>query len=347
MDITPYLDDLEQRLDPAVEDQLESEWQQFLNGQFTGHVFKPKRIRQAPPTIQWPAIGINDALNDYELMLVRELAGVSGQLKNGGGAMLNIRSNYGVAILPCVFGCEPFYMSDEQNTLPMATPVAGGEKAIEALVAKGVPDFMNIGWTPKVFECGRFYQNALAPYPKLKKYVRIYHPDLQGPLDAAEVVWGSEILLSFYDNPDLLTAFLNLVTETYTQFLKRWFAENPNPSDRLASHWGLAHHGNIMLRNDSVMNISGDMYEEYVMPFDQKLLKEFGGGAIHFCGKGSHYVEHLARLEKFTALNLSQPEYNDMEKIFKNSVDVGIPILSLAARGIPQDRDLHGLVHSW
>ena len=347
MDITPYLDDLEQRLDTAVEDQLENDWQQFLDGKFTGHVFKPRRARQAPPTIQWPAIGINDALNDYELMLVRELAGVSGQLKNGGGAMLNIRSNYGVAILPCVFGCEPFYMSDEQNTLPMATPVAGGEKTIEALVAKGVPDFMNIGWTPKVFECGRFYQKCLAPYPKLKKYVRIYHPDLQGPLDAAEVVWGSEILLSFYDNPDLLTAFLNLVTETYTQFLKRWFAENPNPFDRLASHWGLAHHGNIMLRNDSVMNISGDMYEEYVMPFDQRLLKEFGGGAIHFCGKGSHYVEHLARLEKFTALNLSQPEYNDMEKIFKNSVDVGIPILSLAARGIPQDRDLHGLVHSW
>ena len=38
---------------------------------------------------------------------------------------------------------------------------------------------------------------------------------------------------------------------------------------------------------------------------------------------------------------------HDMEKIFKNSVDIGIPILSLAARGIPQDRDLHGLVHSW
>ena len=347
MDITPYLDDLEQRLDTAVEDQLENDWQQFLDGKFTGHIFKPRRAHQAPPTIQWPAIGINDALNDYELMLVRELAGVSGQLKNGGGAMLNIRSNYGVAILPCVFGCEPFYMSDEQNTLPMATPVAGGEKTIETLVAKGVPDFMDIGWTPKVFECGRFYQKALAPYPKLKKYVRIYHPDLQGPLDAAEVVWGSEILLSFYDNPDLLTAFLTLVTETYTQFLKRWFSENPNPSDRFASHWGIAHLGNIMLRNDSVMNISGDMYEEYAMPFDQRLLKEFNGGAIHFCGRGSHYVEHLARLEKFTALNLSQPEYNDMEKIFKNSVDVGIPILSLAARGIPQDRDLHGLVHSW
>ena len=347
MDITPYLDDLEQRLDTTVEDQLENEWQQFLNGKFSGHVFKPQRARQAPTTVKWPNIGINDALNDYELMLIRELAGVSGQLQRGGGAMLNIRSNYGVAILPCVFGCEPFYMSDEQNTLPMATPIPGGEKAIEILVSKGVPDFTNIGWTPKVFKCGRFFRKCLAPYPKLKKYVRIYHPDLQGPLDAAEVVWGSDILLSFYDNPELLTAFLNLVTETYTQFLKRWFSENPNPADRLASHWGLAHRGNIMLRNDSVMNISGKMYEEYVMPFDQRLLTEFGGGAIHFCGKGDHYVDRLARLDGFTAINLSQPEYNDMEKIFKNTVDVGIPILNLAARGIPQDRDLHGLVHSW
>ena len=39
MDITPYLDDLEQRLDTAVEDQLENDWQQFLDGKFTGHVF--------------------------------------------------------------------------------------------------------------------------------------------------------------------------------------------------------------------------------------------------------------------------------------------------------------------
>ena len=347
MNIIPYLEDLERRIDPAVEDQLESEWQQFLNGKFTGQIFRPKRARQAPTSLKWPAIGINDALDDFELMFIRELSGVSGQLQRGGGAMLNIRSNYGVAILPCVFGCEPFFMSDEQNTLPMATPVKGGEKAIEAIVAKGVPDFMNIGWTPKVFECGRFFQKSLAPYPKLKKYVRIYHPDLQGPLDAAEVVWGSDILLSFYDNPQLLTAFLNLVTETYTQFLKRWFSEIPNPKGRLASHWGIAHHGNIMLRNDSVMNISGEMYEEYVMPFDQRLLKEFGGGAVHFCGKGDHYIDRLARLDGFTAVNLSQPEYNDMEKIFKNTVDVGIPILSLAARGIPQDRDLHGLVHSW
>ena len=347
MNIIPYLEDLERRIDPAVEDQLESEWQQFLNGKFTGHIFRPKRARQAPTSLKWPAIGINDALDDFELMFIRELSGVSGQLQRGGGAMLNIRSNYGVAILPCVFGCEPFFMSDEQNTLPMATPVKGGEKAIEAIVAKGVPDFMNIGWTPKVFGCGHYFQACLDGYPKLKKYVRIYHPDLQGPLDAAEVVWGSDILLSFYDNPQLLTAFLNLVTETYTQFLKRWFSEIPNPKGRLASHWGIAHHGNIMLRNDSVMNISGEMYEEYVMPFDKRLLKEFGGGAVHFCGKGDHYVDRLARLDGLTAVNLSQPEYNDMEKIFKNTVDVGIPILSLAAKGIPQDRDLHGLVHSW
>ena len=54
MDITPYLDDLEQRLDTAVEDQLENDWQQFLDGKFTGHVFKPRRARQAPPTSCFP-----------------------------------------------------------------------------------------------------------------------------------------------------------------------------------------------------------------------------------------------------------------------------------------------------
>jgi hypothetical protein len=46
---------------------------------------------------------------------------------------------------------------------------------------------------------------------------------------------------------------------------------------------------------------------------------------------------------------MSQPEYNNMGKIFTHTVDKGIPLLRLpkeaAQSAIEQARNLHGLVH--
>ncbi|MBN2301389.1 MAG: hypothetical protein JXN60_02605 [Lentisphaerae bacterium] len=52
--IERYLDDLENRINPEVEDQLQTEWEAFTNGTFGGDIFSPKRIVQSPPGIEWP-----------------------------------------------------------------------------------------------------------------------------------------------------------------------------------------------------------------------------------------------------------------------------------------------------
>jgi hypothetical protein len=50
------------------------------------------------------------------------------------------------------------------------------------------------------------------------------------------------------------------------------------------------------------------------------------------------------------AINLSQPEYNDMELIFQHSIDRGILIIGLrrdaAEAALRNGRTLHGRVHS-
>lgn len=84
---------------------------------------------------------------------------------------------------------------------------------------------------------------------------------------------------------------------------------------------------------------------------DQRLLDEFGGGAIHFCGRGSHYIAHMARLHGLHAIAMSQPEYNDMEAIYQHTVDRGIKLLGLkreaAEQALARGRDLYGQVHCW
>ncbi len=344
-----YLDDLEERIDPEVEEELETGWRCFLDGNWPEPSFRPVRRRPAPPRVEWPQIRINDAFDDFEKMLLRELKMGSDALAGGGGAIMNIRSNYGTGILPSLFGTGMFFLDEVHDTLPTATSLPDGTDGVRKLLDAGVPG-LDRGLAPKVFDCAAYYMEKLRDYPKIREYVRHYHPDLQGPVDVAEVVWGSAIFMEFYDNPELVKAFLGLVTETYLGFMRRWEAAFPAPGNRFRSHWGIGHRGKIMIRDDSAMNLSPEMYDEFVLPFDRRLLTELGGGVVHFCGKGDHYIDRLAGVPGLTGIQMSQPEYNDMEVIYRNTVDRGIPLLALSSievdRAIAAGRNLRGRVQS-
>jgi len=182
MDIRPFLEDLEHRIDPAVEDALWQEWRTFCEGEFQGDLFSPRRATQSAPGLAWPAVRVNEALDDYDRMLLQQLAGCSGTLKSGGGAVLNVRCNYGSSILPSLFGVKLFVMDDVYNTLPTSEPIEGGTDGIRALLDRGLPD-LAAGYGAQVMEMGRRFRDLLADYPKVARYVKVYHPNMQGPMD--------------------------------------------------------------------------------------------------------------------------------------------------------------------
>lgn len=103
-----------------------------------------------------------------------------------------------------------------------------------------------------------------------------------------------------------------------------------------------------MLRNDTLMNLSPEMYVEFIRPRDQRIFDEFGGGAIHFCGHGDHYISHMAEMNGLTAINAAQPELNDMEIIYEHTVDRGIKLLAVES-GVAQasGRPLRGQVQCY
>lgn len=341
------LADLEARIDPQEEERLLQEWIAFSEGRFRGQIFSPKRSKPSPPAVQWPKVSINEGLRDYDLMALQQYGMCSNELAAGSGAILNVRCNYGTSIVPLLFGVKLFIMDDELDTLPAAEPY-NDLAAIERLVERGVPKIEG-GLVEKVFEMAEHYKAIGRRYPKIGRYVQIYHPDLQGPLDICEIVWGSTIFYALYDRPELVKALLEIVTQTYIAFMHAWMEVVP-PRKEGNAHWGLFHKGNVMLRDDSAMNLSPDMFEEFVRPYDQRILDEFGGGAVHFCGKGDHYIAKMSRYRGLYAINLSQPEYNNMETIFAHTVDKGIAIIGLrrdaAEAAVAAGRDLHGRVHA-
>lgn len=86
MDFTPYLDDLEARISPEIEQRLAFDWESFARGYFTGEVFRPSREKN-PARIEWKPVCVNDAFRDPELMIYSQLKSVSDTLASGSGLL--------------------------------------------------------------------------------------------------------------------------------------------------------------------------------------------------------------------------------------------------------------------
>jgi hypothetical protein len=299
-------------------------------------------------------------------MALQQLASCSTALADGTGAVMAVRSNYGTGIMPSLFGAELFVMDAEMDTLPTTIPLGGlgmtnldaslgpadatrSAEAVKRLLEQGVPD-LHVALGGRALETAAYYQTLFAPYPKIERYVHLYHPDMQGPMDICELLWGSSLFVALVEAPELVTALLELVTDTYVAYMNAWTALVPCDGET-SVHWSMVHKGRIMLRDDSAMNLSPRMFDRFIRPYDGRLLREYGGGAIHFCGRGDHYIGSASGLEGLTTINLSQPEYNDMDVIFDATVDRGINIIGLpreaAEAAMARGRDLRGRVHCW
>lgn len=339
-----YLSDIEARLIPEQEEQLLRDWQRFAEGAWEESFFAPMRKERVPPRIEWPDVNINDAIDSEEIMVIDQFARLSRLLEQGFGGLLTVRSNYGVGILPSLFGAAPFVMPREMNTLPNVRPLPQSD--LQAVAESDPPDASR-GHGPAVMRVGRMYEEIYRAYPNIGRYVRTDHPDCQGPMDVVELLWGSDLFLALYDRTELVEAMLRTVTDTYKSFLDEWFSISP-PKDQLHAYFGNAHLGRICVRDDSAMNLSPEMYERFISPYNDEVLSHFGGGAIHSCGRVDHFSPHLRSMKYLRAFNMSQPEYNDMEIVYRNTVDKGLPVVGLDRRTVDEalaaGRDLHGLV---
>ena len=352
MDLFPYLKDLEGRIDAVQEDRIAREWLAFADGKLsleTGNneiYFAPSRPK-SQPGIDWPDVNINPCIDNVELMIYRELKAVSDTLCCGGGELLAIRPNYGTGIIPSMYGAEIFIMPDETNTLPCTRPLPGAIAAIKAILEKGKMDFSR-ALAGRVFEFVKRWDEISGPYETVRRYVNVYNPDLQGPFSLVDMLWGSGIYLDIFDEPDTVHAAADFFADVIIAFLKKYHALCPPFDPGHSVEWGLLHSGAVIIRNDAAMNISGGMYREFAMPRDQRIIDAFGGG-IHFCGKGDHYIGHVSRIRGLSVINLSQPECNDMEVIYQNTIDRGIAIIGLPVfevkRALASGRNMRGRVH--
>lgn len=280
------------------------------------------------PDQDWPSFPYNDTFTDESKMLLDQLRGpfFHNQLRDYHA--LNIRTNYGTVIMPSLFGLG--YQLTE-TSLPWVHHAPGREE-IERIIARGAPD-ARAGLGARCYDTAAFYRAMLAPYPKLSKAISIYHPDMQGPFDVAHLIWGPDIFYALYDCPELVHQLLSLVTETYKQWLRAW-KQFVGEGSEFITHWNFYMKGGAMLRDDTAVTISLQHYEEFVKPYDQAVLDEFGG-CIHFCGRGTAFFRSMCESRNLYGIALSQPDWNDMNMVLSTAQDRRLVMVGLARQYVP------------
>lgn len=323
LDLSPYLEDIERRIDEKQEEAIYQAWKDFAAGKAKpGEPFQAPFRTPSEPSVQWKHVNVNDALADEDVMILSQLERCHVAMSQPSNTLMIMRANYGVGNIASMFGAKPFIMPYELDTLPNVYAIGGGNEGIERLLDAPEPN-LYAGYGEHIFSIAERFAQIRRRYPKIAQYVRIDNPDGQGPMDNCELLWGSDIFYALYDDEQLVHALLRRVTDTVRRFVEHWMTIIPN-EDGLASYFGRLGRGRIVIRDDSAMNLSPAFFDTFIRPYDAELLEYFGGGIVHFCGTGHHFIDRLASIPHLHTIDMSQPHLNDMNRILHTLPDQGI-----------------------
>jgi len=144
-------------------------------------------------------------------------------------------------------------------------PAVKGEviKTPEDISRLSLPDPYKDGLMPRVLETIRYFRD--------NSDLPISFTDPQGPLTTALTLVGpTDFFVWLYEYPDQVHELMELCTEAFIQWVKAQKQE---------------------------------IGREFVVPYNSRIFKEFGGGTLHFCGSAEHQLENFLHIEGLTGVN--------------------------------------------
>ncbi len=282
-----------------------------------------------PGDAAFPPFPHREVFDDPEKMLFNELVhafetGIASHERVGDDLPWTIRANFGTCIIASMFGARVERIGDNPPWVRAFERPADLERALDC---DGL-DFSR-GWCPRVVERYEFFRAALAGYPRLKAAVRLVLPDLQGPLDSAEMLWGSDLYADLIERPEMVERVLSLLTRAQVGFARLLKPlVNDGPSGTCHQH-AAALSGNILIRDDSAIMVSAPMYRERIAPHDERVLREMGGGGIHSCGRITHLAGEFLRLPSIRSLDVGQPELNDLDTLYARARERKVALIRM------------------
>jgi hypothetical protein len=202
---------------------------------------------------------------------------------------------FGTGVLASAYGARIAYPPDLDPTADPATYVITGPDDVRRL---RLIDPEHDGLLPRVL--------AFESYMKSEGTLPVSIANSQGPLATAIQLMGLEqLVFLMVDDPPLAHALMSHVTESFITWVKAQKALLGDATTDLLGHQQILVHGQvgIWLCDDDAVTMSPALYREFVVPYNSRILVEFGGGIIHYCGNANHQIDNFLTTEGLRAIN--------------------------------------------
>ena len=202
---------------------------------------------------------------------------------------------FGTVVTASAFGCEiSFPPKQDPAVNPRHYPV----RTAEDIRKLSLPDPEKDGLMPKVLE----FLRAM----KQRSFLPVGITDFQGPLTTANQLMGyDKLIYLMHDYPSAMHELMAKVTEALILWVKRQKQIIGEPLNECISDQQVyvGRHAGVWFSDDDAVLMSPGTYKEFVVPYNSRILKAFGGGCLHYCGNATHQAEKFLATEGLLAIN--------------------------------------------
>ena len=285
-----------------------------------------------PPSDELKPYPLSESVTDPAKMLFDELVTAWGTSVARRGTIgddlpATVRANMGTVLVASCFGAR---IEQHEDDPPWVRHLESREEFVAALES----DASGPTWSSHVeraVEYMQYYRETLESFETLGTVVKITLPDLQGPLDSAAMLRGGELFLDAVTDPQLFEAALERTADVQIALWRQLRPLTMNEASGFVHQHGVLVAGNILIRDDSSVMISPEMYEELVAPAEERVLAAVGGGAIHSCGSIDHVFGRYLANSALRSVDYGQSWLNDIDAQYSAARRQGIGLSRVRA----------------
>ncbi len=263
-----------------------------------------------PELAQYPHFPPAAQVASPDVMLYEALWDILSWARSESDAQLTVRPAM-LCVLLTIFGTE-FTMGD--NGAGAITKTVTLREALDV-------DLDDLEAIPDVQRALEFIEFFMANVPE---GVSVCCPMGIGPLTLVDSILGTDVWMTFYDEPDGIRELIEKATDATIRLVELFKKALGEPID--STYIGPVHFLNcgIKIGSDSMVMMAPDMFEDFVKPSMAKLLSHFGGGYHHSCGLFPEHMKILLDTPGHSFINLGQPELWDMGEVIGQMSDAGV-----------------------
>lgn len=175
------------------------------------------------------------------------------------------------------------------------------------------------GWKPIRLEDNAFVQQLLEQMDQIEERYGTVDGYLayQGVLNNAFRLMGQEIFLELFEDPPFARFLFDHIYETMLGFIKLVQERQRRAGFSV----------NFLSVSNCVINmVSTDMYEEFLLPYDKKLAREFQVFGVHTCNWDiTRHIEAFQKLEPLGYLDMGM--MSDMKRVRESFPNTRLAVL--------------------